>query len=188
MNDRIGTASRLRPASDPEHLIRPTVEADLPAVQAIYAHHVLTGAASFELDPPDLEEICRRWTAVVAGSYPHLVAAEGDEVLGYAYASAYRPRPAYRYAVEDSVYVQAAHHGRGIGRLLLRCLIEECERRGFRQMIAVIGDNLAASITLHARLGFEHAGRVRAVGYKFGRWCDTTLMQRPLGAGDSAAP
>jgi L-amino acid N-acyltransferase YncA len=168
--------------------IRPTAEADLPAVQAIYAHHVLTGAASFELEPPDLDEIRRRWSAIVAGGYPHLVAVDAGAVAGYAYAGAYRPRPAYRHAVEDSVYVRADRHGRGLGRALLERLIEECERRGFRQMIAVIGDNLPASIALHRAVGFEHAGRLRAVGHKFGRWCDTTLMQRPLGAGDGAAP
>ena len=172
--------------------IRPTQEADLAAVQAIYAHHVLTGAASFELEPPDLEEIRRRWSAVVAGGYPHLVAVEGEaevgRILGYAYAGAYRPRPAYRHSVEDSVYVDAARHGRGIGRALLARLIEECERRGFRQMVAVIGDNLPASIALHAAAGFAEIGRVRAVGWKFGRWCDTTLMQRPLGPGDGTPP
>jgi L-amino acid N-acyltransferase YncA len=168
--------------------IRATVEADLPAVQAIYAHHVLTGTASFELDPPDLEEIRRRWSAVVAGGYPHLVASGGNEVLGYAYAGAYRPRPAYRHAVEDSVYVREGHHGRGIGGALLARLIEECERRGFRQMIAVIGDNLPASLALHRAAGFELVGRLRSVGHKFERWCDTTLMQRPLGSGDGAPP
>jgi phosphinothricin acetyltransferase len=169
-------------------MIRPTAEADLPAVQAIYANHVLTGAASFELEPPDLQEIRSRWSAVVAGGYPHLVAVEGEAVVGYAYAGPYRPRPAYRHSVEDSVYVDEAHHGRGIGRKLLGRLIEECGRRGFRQMVAVIGDNLAASIALHAALGFEEIGRVRAVGWKFGRWCDTTLMQRALGPGDGAPP
>jgi phosphinothricin acetyltransferase len=190
MNDRMGSFAprRLRAASHAALDIRATAEADLAAVQAIYARHVRTGAASFEIEPPELDEIQRRWTAVVAGGYPHLVAIEGREVLGYAYAGAYRPRPAYRYSVEDSVYVHEAHHGRGVGGSLLRRLIEECERRGFRQMIAVIGDNLPASIALHRAVGFEHAGRMRAVGHKFGRWCDTTLMQRPLGPGDGAPP
>ena len=174
--------------SDAAFRIRPTGEADLASVQAIYAHHVLTGAASFELEPPDLEEISRRWSALVSGGYPHLAAVAGGEVVGYAYAGAYRPRPAYRHAVENSIYVHAAHHGRGIGRALLALLIDECERRGFRQMIAVIGDNLPASIALHRAAGFEHVGRLRAVGHKFGRWCDTTLMQRPLGAGDDTPP
>jgi L-amino acid N-acyltransferase YncA len=168
--------------------IRATAEADLSAVQAIYAHHVATGTASFELEPPDLDEIRRRWSALVSGGYPHLVAADGAKVLGYAYAGAYRPRPAYRHSVEDSVYVDAAAHGRGIGRALLARLIEESERRGFRQMVAVIGDNVPASIALHASLGFVHAGRLTAVGFKFGRWCDSTLMQRALGPGDGAPP
>jgi L-amino acid N-acyltransferase YncA len=186
MNDQPAPDGLSRPAATLG--IRPTAEADLPAVQTIYAHHVLTGAASFELEPPDLQEIRSRWSAAVAGGYPHFVAVSGGTVVGYAYAGAYRPRPAYRHSVEDSVYVDAARHGRGIGRALLARLVEECERRGFRQMVAVIGDNLAASIALHAALSFEEIGRVRAVGWKFGRWCDTTLMQRALGPGDGAPP
>jgi L-amino acid N-acyltransferase YncA len=185
MSDALTNAA-LRPAA--ALAIRDTTEADLAAVQAIYAHHVPTGAASFELEPPDLGEIRSRWAALVAVGYPHLVALADGQVVGYAYAGAYRPRPAYRHSVEDSVYVDAAHHGRGIGGRLLARLIEECERRGFRQMVAVIGDNMEASIALHARLGFEHAGRIRAVGYNFGRWCDTTLMQRALGPGAGAPP
>src|SRR4051812_15481628 len=133
MNDRPSSPA---PAPHPRAVeIRPTVEADLAAVQAIYAHHVLTGAASFELDPPDLDEMRRRWAVLVAGGFPHLVALEGGAVAGYAYAGAYRPRPAYRYAVEDSVYVDAARHGRGLGRALLDRLVQECEQRGFRQMV-----------------------------------------------------
>ena len=189
MNDRLGGSAKSppsRPAADVT--IRATTEADLSAVQAIYAHHVATGTASFELEPPDLDEIRRRWSALVSGGYPHLVAADGAKVLGYAYAGAYRPRPAYRHSVEDSVYVDAAAHGRGIGRALLARLVEESERRGFRQMVAVIGDNVPASIALHASLGFVHAGRLTAVGFKFGRWCDSTLMQRALGPGDGAPP
>ncbi|HEX8166211.1 MAG TPA: GNAT family N-acetyltransferase [Beijerinckiaceae bacterium] len=190
MNDQPAPNGLSRPAGTLK--IRPTAEADLPAVQAIYAHHVLTGAATFEIEPPDLEDIHGRWSAIVAGGYPHLVAVEGGtevgRILGYAYAGAYRPRPAYRHAVEDSVYVDAKHHGRGIGRALLQRLVHDCERRGFRQMVAVIGDNAPASVALHAALGFTEAGRMRAVGWKFGRWCDTTLMQRPLGPGDGAPP
>ena len=189
MNDRFGNPGKGASSRHAvEVAIRPTAEADLAAVQAIYAHHVATGTASFELEPPDLEEIRRRWSALVSGGYPHLVAADGAKVLGYAYAGAYRPRPAYRHAVEDSVYVDAAAHGRGIGRALLARLIDECERRGFRQMVAVIGDNVPASIALHASLGFVHAGRLVAVGFKFSRWCDSTLMQRPLGPGAGAPP
>ena len=189
MNDRIGVpAQSVQPPRDAALGIRPTTEAELAAVQAIYADHVRTGAASFELEPPDLTEMRRRWAAIVAGGYPHLVAVAGGEVLGYAYASAYRSRPAYRYSVEDSVYIRADRHRHGLGRSLLQRLIEECEARGFRQMIAVIGDNAEASIRLHAAVGFEEVGVIRAVGYKFDRWCDTTLMQRALGAGDGAPP
>jgi phosphinothricin acetyltransferase len=168
--------------------LRPTEEADLAAIRVIYAHHVETGAASFELEAPGLAEMLRRWRAIVEGGYPYLSSLQGGEVVGYAYASAYRTRPAYRHTVENSVYVRADHHGRGIGRLLLARLIEDCAGRGFRQMIAVIGDNAPASIALHAGLGFEHVGRLKAVGFKFGRWCDTTLMQRELGPGAGAPP
>jgi L-amino acid N-acyltransferase YncA len=168
--------------------LRPTEEADLAAIAAIYAHHVETGAASFELEPPGHAEMLRRWRAIVESGYPYLTAEEGGEVVGYAYASAYRTRPAYRHTVENSVYVRADRHGRGIGRLLLERLIEDCAGRGFRQMIAVIGDNAPASIALHAGLGFELVGRLRGVGFKFARWCDTTLMQRDLGPGQRSPP
>lgn len=188
MNDRGRAAPALSLPQTAGPAIRPTAEADLPAIQAIYAHHVRTGAASFELEPPDLTEMRRRWGAILAGGYPHLAAEMDGEVLGYAYASAYRPRPAYRFSVEDSVYVREDAHGRRIGRALLERLITECEARGFRQMVAVIGDNAPASIRLHGALGFVEIGRIRAVGWKFGRWCDTTLMQRALGPGDGAAP
>jgi phosphinothricin acetyltransferase len=183
MNDirsRSGTSSAVS--------LRPTVEADLAAIAAIYGHHLATGAASFELEPPGEAEMSRRWRAIVEGGYPYLSALEHGEVVGYAYASAYRTRPAYRHTVENSVYVRADRHGRGIGRLLLARLIEDCAGRGFRQMIAVIGDNAPASIALHAGLGFELVGRLRGVGFKFGRWRDTTLMQRDLGPGQGSPP
>jgi phosphinothricin acetyltransferase len=172
----------------PGLVLRPAEEADLAVIAAIYAHHVETGAASFELEPPGESEMSRRWRAIVEGGYPYLSALEDGEVVGYAYASAYRTRPAYRHTVENSVYVRADRHGRGIGRLLLARLIEDCAGRGFRQMIAVIGDNAPASIALHAGLGFELVGRLRGVGFKFGRWCDTTLMQRDLGPGQGSPP
>jgi phosphinothricin acetyltransferase len=168
--------------------LRPTLDADLPAIAAIYGDHVATGAASFELEPPGEVEMLRRWRAIVDGGYPYLSAVAAGEVVGYAYASAYRTRPAYRHTVENSVYVRADHHGRGIGRLLLAQLIDDCAGCGFRQMIAVIGDNAPASIALHAAFGFAHVGRLTAVGFKFGRWCDTTLMQRALGPGKGAPP
>jgi phosphinothricin acetyltransferase len=168
--------------------IRPTEAGDIAEIQRIYAHHVLTAAASFELEPPGEEEMARRWRAIVEAGYPHLVAASADRVVGYAYASAYRPRPAYRSTVEDSVYVRSGDAQRGIGGRLLGALITACEKRGFRQMVAVIGDNMTASVALHRRFGFREVGVLRAVGYKFGRWVDTALMQRALGAGDDAPP
>jgi len=170
--------------------IRPARLADVGPVQAIYAHHVLHGLASFELEPPSVEAMRRRFEAVTSGGYPYLV-AEGDDgtVLGCAYASAYRTRPAYRHTVEDSVYVAAAATGRGIGRQLLSRLIAEAEALGYRQMLAVIGDSgNAASIGLHRACGFAEVGTLRAVGFKCGRWVDSVLMQRALGEGDRSAP
>ena len=163
-------------------LVRLSTEADLPAIQAIYAHHVLTGLASFEELPPDLAEMARRRAELSARGLPHLVAEADGRVLGYAYAGPYRARIAYRFTVEDSVYVAPDATGRGLGRLLLARLIADCEALGARQMVAVIGDSgNAASIGLHRALGFEHTGTLRDVGSKFGRWVDTVLMQRPLG-------
>ena len=170
-------------------LIRECVENDLPAITAIYAHHVLHGLASFEVDPPDLAEIRRRREEVAARGLPYLV-AEADGVLaGYCYANLYRTRAAYRHTVEDSVYVRRDQIGRGVGRALLPALIEACARAGSRQMVAVIGDSAnAASITLHERFGFTRVGTLAAVGFKFGRWVDSVLMQRPLGAGAETLP
>jgi L-amino acid N-acyltransferase YncA len=170
-------------------VIRPSAEADMPAITAIYAHAVIHGTASFELEPPSGEEMARRRTALVAGGYPYLVAIRDRTLLGYAYAGAYRSRPAYRSTVEDSIYVAAAAHGQGVGRALLDALISASDVRGFRQMIAVIGDSASkASIRLHASLGFRHVGTLEAVGYKHGRWLDTVLMQRRLGAGAAEPP
>lgn len=166
-------------------MLRPCREDDLPAVTAIYAHAVTTGRASFELDPPDEAEMGRRRAALVAGGYPYLVAARAGVVVGYAYAGAYRTRPAYRGTVENSVYVRPDQAGRGLGRRLLARLIDEAEAAGFRQMVAVIGDSRnAASIALHAALGFRHVGVLTSVGWKHGTWLDTVLMQRALGPGD----
>jgi phosphinothricin acetyltransferase len=169
--------------------LRPASLAEIPAIQTIYAHHVLHGLASFEIEPPSAAEMCRRFESVAGGGYPYLVAVEGESVLGYAYASAYRTRPGYRYTVEDSVYVAPSHVGRGIGRKLLGRLIEECERRGYRQMLAVIGDSAnSASIELHRACGFAHGGTLRSVGLKFGRWVDSVIMQRQLGESDRTVP
>lgn len=169
--------------------LRAATAGDTPAIQAIYAHHVLHGLASFEIEPPTLAEMRSRFDAVTAAGYPYLVAFEGEAVLGYAYASAYRTRPAYRYTVEDSVYVDASALGRGIGRQLLTALIDECERRGFRQMLAVIGDSAnTASIELHRACGFTHCGTLLSVGCKFSRWVDSVILQRGLGLSDRSAP
>lgn len=172
---------------DPE--IRPTAEADLPSITAIYEHAVRFGTATFELIPPDLTEMTRRYRALIDGGFPHFVAVLDGRVAGYAYAGPYRPRPAYRFTVENSVYLDPAIHRRGIGLKLMERLIAECDRRGFRQMIAVIGDQAnAGSIGLHRRCGFQMIGTLPNVGLKFGRWLDTVLMQRALGEGAATVP
>lgn len=169
--------------------IRDVAPADMAAVQAIYAHHVRHGFASFEEMPPDAAELAVRRAAILAQGLPYLAAEIDGRLVGYAYAGAYRPRPAYRHTVEDSIYVADGLAGRGIGRALLAGLIERCEAGPWRQMIAVIGDSgNAASIALHERLGFEPAGSFRSIGFKLGRWVDTVLMQRTLGPGDAAPP
>jgi L-amino acid N-acyltransferase YncA len=169
--------------------IRPTVAADLPIITEIYDHAVRFGTATFELIPPDLAEMTRRFNALVDGGFPYLVAALDGHVIGYAYAGAYRPRPAYRFTVENSVYLQPAIHRRGIGLQLLQRLIVESESRGYRQMIAVIGDSAnAGSIGVHTRCGFQMIGTHPNVGFKFGRWLDTVMMQLPLGDGGNTLP
>jgi L-amino acid N-acyltransferase YncA len=169
--------------------LRPATAADLPAISAIYAHHVLNGLASFETDAPSLQEMTQRFETITGNGYPYLAAEIDGCMLGYAYASAYRPRLAYRYTVEDSIYVAPQAIGRGLGSALLARLVSECEARGYRQMLAVIGDSAnRASIVLHERCGFTHSCVLNAVGFKFGRWVDTVVMQRALGAGASALP
>ena len=170
-------------------IIRPCQTEDLSAVTAIYAHHVLHGSGSFELQAPDLPEMTQRFTAIQDLGLPWLVASRGNEVLGYAYAGQFRPRPGYRFLVEDSVYIHPAATGQGLGRALLSELIRLCEQAGKRQMLAVIGDAAnAGSIALHTRLGFRHAGVLQASGWKHGRWLDTVLMQKALGPGDTTKP
>jgi L-amino acid N-acyltransferase YncA len=169
--------------------IRPATEADLPAITRIYEHAVLHGTATFELIPPDLAEMTRRFRSLMDGGFPYLVGVLDGRVGGYAYAGAYRPRPAYRFTVENSIYLDPAIHRRGVGLMLLRRLIEECEKRGHRQMIAVIGDSAnAGSIGVHRACGFQMIGTHPNVGLKFGRWLDTVMMQLPLGEAAKTVP
>ena len=170
-------------------LIRPATHSDIPAITRIYAHAVKTGTASFELEPPDEAEMTLRMQAVLDGKFPYLVAESDGAVAGYAYASLFRTRPAYRFTLEDSVYVAPQMQRRGIGIALLRRLIEICTALGYRQMIAVIGDSeQAASIGMHKACGFADAGNLKNVGWKFGRWLDTPMMQRALGPGAATKP
>ena len=170
-------------------LVRDAVAGDVAAIQSIYAHHVLNGLASFEEVPPDAAEIARRMQEVRSLGLPYLVADRDGEVAGYAYATLYRTRSGYRHTLEDSVYVREGLAGRGIGEALLRALVARCSQGKWRQMIAVIGDSAnAASIGLHRKLGFRHAGTLAAVGFKLGRWVDSVFMQRPLGDGEKSLP
>lgn len=155
----------------------------------IYGHHVLHGTASFEVEPPSLVEMARRRAAVLELGLPHLVAEREGRVLGYAYAGNWRPRPAYRFSVEDSIYIDKDAVGQGVGKALLPVLIDHCTALGKRQMVAVIGDSAQTpSIRLHAACGFEMVGTLKNIGFKFGRWLDSVLMQRPLGVGGGMPP
>ena len=166
--------------------LRPAEASDIASITAIYREAVLTGTASFELEAPDEATMLARMAALADGGFPCVVASEGTGILGYAYAGPYRARPAYRFTVEDSVYLAAAARGRGIGTMLLGRLVDQCEAHGFRQMVAIIGDSAnRASIALHRRLGFRLTGTLASVGWKHGRWLDSVIMQRALGAGDT---
>jgi len=170
----------------PALLIRPSSAADLPAITAIYCEAVLHGTGTFELEPPDQPEMTRRRDDVLGKGLPWLVAERAGQVLGYAYANHFRPRKAYRFCLEDSIYLHPDARGQGVGRVLLAELVGRCEAAGARQMLAVIGDAAnAGSIGVHAALGFEHTGVLKASGWKFGRWLDVVLMQRSLGTGAS---
>lgn len=175
------------PSATAEPEVRASAPEDIPAITGIYAEAVVNGCASFELEAPDEVEMAARREKLVAAGHVYLVATVAGDLAGYAYTSAYRPRPAYGATVENSVYVKPAFQGRGIGRRLLERLIAEAEACSFRQMIAVIGDSAnRSSIRLHETLGFTHVGTLRSVGWKHGKWLDTVLMQRQLGVGDDA--
>lgn len=169
--------------------IRPAAAPDMARISEIYAHYVLHGLASFETEPPDEQEMTARWKTITGRGLPYIVAEDGGGILGYAYAGPYRTRRAYRFSVENSVYLDPAETGRGLGRTLLEQIIAACTQAGCRQMIAIIGDSgNAASIGLHRSLGFEETGTLRGVGFKAGRWVDTVIMQRVLGDGEGSPP
>lgn len=170
--------------------IRPAISADLERITDIYADAVLHGTATYELEPPGLAEMAVRFANLMAGQFPYLVAEKGGLVLGYAYAGPFRPRPAYRFIVEDSVYIAPEAKGQGVGWLLMQALIEASRSAGFRQIIAVIGDGHSdsASVRLHEKLGFRHAGRLEGSGYKHGRWLDTVFMQLEMNGGAGLPP
>lgn len=169
--------------------IRAAAEPDMPRIAAIYAHHVLTGLATFETEPPDVAEMLRRYRELAPRGFPYLVAEAGDRILGYAYAGPFRTRAAYRHTVEDSIYLDPGAARQGVGARLLDALVEASTRAGFRQMIAVIGDSAnLGSIRVHERCGFRMVGTLEATGFKFGRWVDTVLMQRALGEGGGTLP
>ena len=172
-----------------DFVIRPSGDADIAAIAAIYGHHVLHGVASFEEVPLPVEEIARRRGDIVGRGLPYLVAERAGSVLGYCYAGPFRPRSACRYTLEDSIYIAPGEVGRGIGRALLQAVLDQSTQLGYRQMVAVIGgSDTVASIRLHAALGFAPVGTLNGIGYKFGGWVDTVLMQKPLGPGSTMPP
>ncbi|MDQ0318027.1 phosphinothricin acetyltransferase [Pararhizobium capsulatum DSM 1112] len=170
-------------------ILRDATPSDVPAITAIYRESVLNGTASYEIDPPQEEEMAKRFSATTENGYPYIAAVdEAGTLIGYAYASAFRTRPAYRFLVEDSIYLAPEAQGRGLGKALLQALIIRCTARGFRQMVAVIGGAHPASVALHAALGFRDAGILKGAGYKHGRWLDTAFMQIELGDGFQTEP
>ena len=169
--------------------VRPAKAPDIPAITAIYRPAVLHGTATFEIEPPDEAEMLRRFAAITGSGYPYFVAEVDGRIQGYAYVNAYRTRPAYRFTVEDSIYIAPDAQGKGIGRVLLQSLIEASTAKGYRLMVAVIGDSKTyGSIAVHRNAGFTFCGTIHSVGYKFGRWLDSVIMQLPLGEGDKSAP
>lgn len=170
-------------------LIRDSLATDLPAILAVYGHHVLHGTGTFETDVPSLQDMAQRRTDVLAKGLPWLVLEDGHRLQGFAYANWFRPRAAFRYAIEDSIYLAPEAMGRGWGRDLLQALLQRCEHAGMRKAIAVIGDSAnAGSIGLHRSLGFTHTGTVTACGWKLGRWLDIVIMEKPLGPGHTCSP
>lgn len=170
-------------------IIRPCLLEDIPAITAIYAHHVLTGTGTFETDPPSQTDMSNRRADVLSKGLPYLVAVDGAKVLGFSYCNWFKPRPAFRYSAEDSIYLASDATGQGLGQSLLAELVAQAEKSGVRKLIAVIGDSAnAGSIGLHKAAGFKHAGILTSCGWKFNRWLDVVLMDKALGLGDSSAP
>jgi L-amino acid N-acyltransferase YncA len=170
-------------------LIRPSTDADVPTITRIYAHHVLNGTGTFETEPPSEADMATRRADVISKGLPYLVAEEGGEVVGYVYGNWFKPRAAYRYSVEDSIYLAPGQQGKGLGRALLSEFLARCEAVGVRKVMAVIGDSAnAGSVGLHRALGFQDVGVVKSCGWKFGRWLDIVLMDKSIGLGDSTAP
>ncbi len=167
-------------------MIRPSRDEDIASITAIYAHHVLNGTGTFEIDPPSVADMTGRRADVLSKGLPYIVAEEAGQVIGYAYCTWFKPRPAYRFSAEDSIYLAPGVHGKGIGRALLAELAAQAERVGIRKLIAVIGDSSnAGSVGVHRSLGFEHVGILKSCGWKFGQWLDVVLMEKALGPGDS---
>ena len=170
-------------------ILRPSQEPDLPAIAAIYGHHVLHGSGTFETEPPSLADMTARRAEVLARQLPYLVAEDSGRILGFAYCNWFKPRPAYRFSAEDSIYLAPDAHRRGLGRALLAELAAQAEAAGVRKLIAVIGDSAnASSIGVHRSVGFEQVGVLKSSGWKFERWLDVVLMEKPLGAGNSSPP
>ncbi len=170
-------------------IIRPSQPEDIPAISAIYTHHVLHGTGTFEIDPPSLTDMANRRADVLAKGLPYLVVATGDKVLGFAYCNWFKPRPAYRFSAEDSIYMAPDAHGQGLGRALLTELAAQAEKAGVRKLIAVIGDSAnTGSIGVHRSVGFSHVGILKSCGWKFNQWRDVVMMDKALGWGDTSAP
>ena len=167
-------------------MIRPSRDEDIASITAIYAHHVLNGTGTFEIDPPSVADMTVRRADVLSKGLPYIVAEDAGQVIGYAYCTWFKPRPAYRFSAEDSIYLAPGVHGKGIGRALLAELAAQAERVGIRKLIAVIGDSSnAGSVGVHRSLGFEHVGILKSCGWKFDQWLDVVLMEKALGPGDS---